>query len=190
MQHRVGVISDTHIPAFPALPEAIWQHFAGVELIIHAGDLPVCSIQYVETIAARSYYLSSGKWCTIQVIFWQAIECEIEKFSLYNWIMAGYQVALLIAPDNAVHCLVSDVDRIGKYWAYGISMLENIPTGTGAPFIKLVHNSWNVLMYELAPRFTSLFWFVNHFPLSVVQSPLFLFFLHGLHPYVMTLTYL
>ena len=52
MQHRVGVISDTHIPPFPALPEAIWQHFAGVELIIHAGDLSVLSVMAeLETIA-------------------------------------------------------------------------------------------------------------------------------------------
>jgi uncharacterized protein len=53
MQHRVGVIADTHIPNFPALPQAIWQHFAGVELIIHAGDLSVLSvISELETIAA------------------------------------------------------------------------------------------------------------------------------------------
>jgi putative phosphoesterase len=52
MQHRVGVISDTHIPEFPALPETVWQHFAGVELIIHAGDLSVLSvIAELETIA-------------------------------------------------------------------------------------------------------------------------------------------
>src|SRR5438128_10221880 len=52
MQHRVGVISDTHIPHFPALPQAIWQHFAGVELIIHAGDLSVLSVlSELETIA-------------------------------------------------------------------------------------------------------------------------------------------
>ena len=52
MQHRVGVISDTHIPHFPALPEAVWQHFAGVELIIHAGDLSILSvISELETIA-------------------------------------------------------------------------------------------------------------------------------------------
>ncbi len=52
MQHRVGVIADTHIPTFPALPQAVWQHFAGVELIIHAGDLSVLSvISELETIA-------------------------------------------------------------------------------------------------------------------------------------------
>ncbi len=42
MQHRIGVISDTHIPHFKKLPEAIWEHFAVVELIMHAGDLSVC----------------------------------------------------------------------------------------------------------------------------------------------------
>lgn len=50
--HRIGVISDTHIPQFKRLPDAIWQHFSGVELIIHAGDLSVLSVlNELETIA-------------------------------------------------------------------------------------------------------------------------------------------
>lgn len=52
MLHRVGVISDTHIPQFKELPEATWEHFAGVELIIHAGDLSILRvIAELETIA-------------------------------------------------------------------------------------------------------------------------------------------
>ena len=52
MIYRVGVISDTHIPAFPALPEAVWTHFDGVALIIHAGDLSRLSVlDQLETIA-------------------------------------------------------------------------------------------------------------------------------------------
>lgn len=52
MIHRVGVISDTHIPQFRGLPEAVWTHFAGVELIIHAGDLSRLQvINELETIA-------------------------------------------------------------------------------------------------------------------------------------------
>lgn len=52
MLHRVGVISDTHIPHFKRLPEVIWQHFADVELIIHAGDLSTLSVfSELETIA-------------------------------------------------------------------------------------------------------------------------------------------
>ena len=52
MQHRIGVISDTHIPHFKQLPEAIWEHFAGVERIIHAGDLSILSVvSELETIA-------------------------------------------------------------------------------------------------------------------------------------------
>jgi len=52
MIHTIGVISDTHIPHFKKLPEAIWEYFAGVELIIHAGDLSVLSvITELETIA-------------------------------------------------------------------------------------------------------------------------------------------
>jgi putative phosphoesterase len=52
MLHRVGIISDTHIPHFKRLPEAVWLHFADVELIIHAGDLSLLSvIAELETIA-------------------------------------------------------------------------------------------------------------------------------------------
>jgi uncharacterized protein len=52
LQHRIGVISDTHIPDFRQLPESIWQHFADVELIIHAGDLSILRvIAELETIA-------------------------------------------------------------------------------------------------------------------------------------------
>jgi len=52
LQHHIGIISDTHIPHFKKLPDAIWEHFAGVELIIHAGDLSVLSvIRELETIA-------------------------------------------------------------------------------------------------------------------------------------------
>src|SRR5579863_1376764 len=52
MIHRIGVISDTHIPEYKALPEVVWTHFAGVELIIHAGDLSRLSvINELETIA-------------------------------------------------------------------------------------------------------------------------------------------
>ena len=44
MIHRIGVISDTHIPQFKQLPEAVRTHFAEVELIIHAGDLSRLSV--------------------------------------------------------------------------------------------------------------------------------------------------
>ena len=52
MMHRIGVISDTHIPHFKGIPEAVWQHFVDVEHIIHAGDISVLSvINELETIA-------------------------------------------------------------------------------------------------------------------------------------------
>lgn len=52
MLRKIGIISDTHIPHFKRLPEAVWQHFAGVELIIHAGDLSILSVlSELETIA-------------------------------------------------------------------------------------------------------------------------------------------
>ena len=52
MLRKIGVISDTHIPHFKRLPEAVWTRFAGVELIIHAGDLSILSVlSELETIA-------------------------------------------------------------------------------------------------------------------------------------------
>jgi putative phosphoesterase len=52
MTRKIGVISDTHIPRFKSLPQAVWNHFADVELIIHTGDLSVLSvIDELETIA-------------------------------------------------------------------------------------------------------------------------------------------
>ncbi len=52
MLHRIGIISDTHVPHFKRLPEAVWVHFAGVERIIHAGDLSILSVlAELETIA-------------------------------------------------------------------------------------------------------------------------------------------
>jgi putative phosphoesterase len=52
MTRKIGVISDTHIPRFKGLPQVVWDHFADVELIIHAGDLSVLSVvDELETIA-------------------------------------------------------------------------------------------------------------------------------------------
>jgi len=44
LKHLIGVISDTHMPHFNKLHESIWKFFAGVELIIHAGDLSMLSV--------------------------------------------------------------------------------------------------------------------------------------------------
>jgi len=52
MIHRIGVISDTHVPAYKAVPEAVCHHFAEVELVIHAGDLSrLAVLNDLETIA-------------------------------------------------------------------------------------------------------------------------------------------
>lgn len=55
MLHSVGIISDTHVPHFKRIPDAVWEYFAQVELIIHAGDLSELSvIAQLETIAPVS----------------------------------------------------------------------------------------------------------------------------------------
>jgi putative phosphoesterase len=43
--HRIGVISDTHIPQkAPRVPETVLRHFEDVELILHAGDLSTLAV--------------------------------------------------------------------------------------------------------------------------------------------------
>ena len=42
---KVGVISDTHVPAIvPALPPSVYEIFKGVDLILHAGDIVELSV--------------------------------------------------------------------------------------------------------------------------------------------------
>jgi putative phosphoesterase len=42
---KVGVISDTHIPAIaPSLPPAVFEIFKDVDLILHAGDIVELSV--------------------------------------------------------------------------------------------------------------------------------------------------
>jgi putative phosphoesterase len=49
--HRIGVISDTHIPTRAArVPDAALRLFDGVELILHAGDLS--SLAVVDQLSA------------------------------------------------------------------------------------------------------------------------------------------
>ena len=49
--HRIGVISDTHIPKHaPRVPDAALRAFADVELILHAGDLS--SLAVLDQLAA------------------------------------------------------------------------------------------------------------------------------------------
>ncbi len=52
MIHHIGVISDTHIPQFKKLPEAVFTQFTKVEIFIHAGDLSrLVVIGELETLA-------------------------------------------------------------------------------------------------------------------------------------------
>jgi len=50
---RLGLISDTHIPeARPDLPKDIFKVFAGVDMILHAGDIHVLQVlDWLEEIA-------------------------------------------------------------------------------------------------------------------------------------------
>lgn len=43
--HRIGIISDTHVPSRARrVPDATLRHFEDVELIVHAGDLSTLAV--------------------------------------------------------------------------------------------------------------------------------------------------
>ena len=76
MIRKIGVISDTHIPHFKKIPEAVWEYFAGAELIIHAGDLSILQvINELETIAP--VVAVQGNVETEEVVFALPIKREI-----------------------------------------------------------------------------------------------------------------
>ena len=58
---KVGVISDTHVPAIAlSLPPAVFEIFKGVDLILHAGDIvelsvldELSAIAHVEAVAGN-----------------------------------------------------------------------------------------------------------------------------------------
>jgi putative phosphoesterase len=76
MQHRVGVISDTHLPHFKSLPQAIWKHFEGVEHILHAGDLSILKVlSELETIAPVTAVQGNVEY--EEVMLKLPIKCEI-----------------------------------------------------------------------------------------------------------------
>ncbi len=56
---RVGLISDTHVPeAGGKLPQEVYDHFNGVDMILHAGDMHVIDVldwlgRVAPTIGAR-----------------------------------------------------------------------------------------------------------------------------------------
>jgi uncharacterized protein len=74
--YRIGVISDTHIPTRArALPPVIFEHFQGVDRILHAGDLvdervldDLAALAPVEAVAGNNDPLS-----VIQRFGWKRI---------------------------------------------------------------------------------------------------------------------
>jgi len=61
---RIGLIADTHIPSMAKeLPPQVAEAFAGVDLILHAGDLHVLSVlDELEHIAPVIAVRGNGDW--------------------------------------------------------------------------------------------------------------------------------
>ena len=59
---RIGLIADTHIPeACARLPDAVWEAFRHVDLVMHAGDVYVNSvIDELERIAPVMVAIGNG----------------------------------------------------------------------------------------------------------------------------------
>jgi putative phosphoesterase len=99
MRHRIGIISDTHIPNFPALPEALWQHFEGVSLILHAGDLSQLSvIRELETIAPVT-----------------AVQGNVERMDVVMKLPVKREVQVGFCRIGLIHILASTGDHARLY---------------------------------------------------------------------------
>src|SRR5262245_16940873 len=49
---KIGIISDTHLPEMAPMPPELDQAFAGVDLILHAGDIKhPMALDFLERIA-------------------------------------------------------------------------------------------------------------------------------------------
>ena len=56
---KIGVISDTHLKApNERLERAVRQHFADVDMILHAGD--ICTLDVLEVFSHKTTYAVSG----------------------------------------------------------------------------------------------------------------------------------
>jgi len=79
---RVGVISDTHIPArAKKIPEKVFEVFKGVNLIIHAGDLTQISVLH-DLKRAAPVVAAYGNMDKAEV---RAKLPEINSVEVYDW---------------------------------------------------------------------------------------------------------
>jgi len=68
---KIGVIADTHIPqAQPALPAGLGRAFAGLDIILHAGD--VCTLDVLRELQNT---------CTITMaVYGEGDDAEVQRF--------------------------------------------------------------------------------------------------------------
>lgn len=68
---KIGVIADTHIPqAQPALPAGLGRAFAGLDIILHAGD--VCTLDVLRELQNT---------CTITMaVYGESDNAEVQHF--------------------------------------------------------------------------------------------------------------
>ena len=119
MQHRIGVISDTHLPHFKRIPEAVWEHFAEVELIIHAGDLSILSvIDQLETIAPV-----------------EAVQGNIERDEVIDKLPIKREIVI-------GHCRIGIVHILGEARYYPQTARQEFPTARVVIFGHS-HNPYN-----------------------------------------------
>jgi putative phosphoesterase len=100
---RIGLISDTHIPsAIPTLWPVVREVFAGVDLILHAGDLHETSVlDWLEEIAPVRCARGNGDWRVVdpRVDETQVLEVEGLRIGMTHglWFPDGPPLAVEIA---------------------------------------------------------------------------------------------
>lgn len=133
---QIGLIADTHIPeAMPALPAQVREVFAGVDLILHAGDLHCLEVlDWLETIApvraargngddgsgGRPVVPQDPRLLDVQVLTWDAwrlgmVHDVLDPVEMPNWPIERTIQHYFGGHTDLIICGHTHVERIQRY---------------------------------------------------------------------------
>jgi uncharacterized protein len=132
----IGLIANTHIPeAMPALPAQVRQVFAGVDMILHAGDLHCLEVlDWLETIApvraargngddgsgGRPVVPQDPRLLDTQVLTWDAwrlgmVHDVLDPAEMPNWPIERTMQHYFGGHTDLIICGHTHVERIQRY---------------------------------------------------------------------------
>jgi uncharacterized protein len=133
---NIGLIADTHIPeAMPELPAQVREVFAGVDMILHAGDLHCLEVlDWLESIApvraargngddgsgGRPVVPQDPRLRDVQVLTWEAwtlgmVHDVLDPTEMPNWPIARTMQHYFGCHTDLIICGHTHVERLQRY---------------------------------------------------------------------------